>query len=209
MDSIVSRFLQANVTEAMPALRTNIAKQLVVYEEHGLRLAKLLLEKKKQAAKDKLNEKTMKALGKMGGGRYIITAFKSEVNAAGVATWVMPASTEPPSVAVAIAKEDFLQSMMQVGDTFVLNMLEEGNYLPLMQHFQQAFEPGTDMLEGVDTVLVDGGMVLKGGCPYLACKVASRMDASDHTIVYAEMVGGEVLRDAPIAANYRKTAAYY
>lgn len=121
----------------------------------------------------------------------------------------MPASTEPPSVAVAIAKEDTLQSMMQVGDTFVINMLEEGNYLPLMQQFQQAFDPGADMFEGVDTLNVDGGVALKGGCAFLTCKVTSRMDASDHTIVCAEVAGGEVLREVPVAANYRKTAAYY
>jgi flavin reductase (DIM6/NTAB) family NADH-FMN oxidoreductase RutF len=212
VDSIVSRFVQVGVGEAMPALKVldgSEEKHLVVYEEHGLNLAKKLLEKKKAAAKDKLNEKTMKALGKMGGGRYVITASKSDVTGAGVATWVMPASTEPPSVAVAVAKEDSLQSLMQVGDTFVVNMLEEGNYLPLVKHFQQAFQPGADKLEGVDTLPLEGGVALKGGCAYLTCKVSSRMDASDHVIVTSEVVDGQVLREAPIAANYRKTAAYY
>jgi flavin reductase (DIM6/NTAB) family NADH-FMN oxidoreductase RutF len=196
----------------MPALKVldgSEEKHLVVYEGHGLNLAKKLLEKKKAAAKDKLNEKTMKALGKMGGGRYVITASKSDVTGAGVATWVMPASTEPPSVAVAVAKEDGLQSLMQVGDTFVVNMLEEGNYLPLMKHFQQTFQPGADKLEGIETLPLEGGVALKGGCAYLACRVSSRMDASDHVIVTSEVVDGQVLREAPIAANYRKTAAYY
>jgi flavorubredoxin/flavin reductase (DIM6/NTAB) family NADH-FMN oxidoreductase RutF len=212
VDSIVSRFVQVGIPEAMPALRLldgSPEKHLVIYEEHGLLLAKKLLEKKKQAAKDKLNEKTMKALGKMGGGRYIITASKAEVNCAGAATWVMPASTEPPSVAMAIAKEDALQTVMQVGDTFVVNMLEEGNYLPLLKHFQQSFAPGADVLEGIETFPVEGGSALKGGCAFLTCKVSSRMDASDHVIICSEVMAGEVLREAPIAANYRKTAAYY
>ncbi|CAK0863494.1 unnamed protein product [Prorocentrum cordatum] len=151
----------------------------------------------------------MKALGKMGGGRYIITASKAGVNCAGVATWLMPASTEPPSVAMAVAKEDALQTVMQVGETFVVNMLEEGNYLPLLKHFQQSFAPGADVLEGIEVLQVEGGSALKGGCAFLTCRVSSRMDASDHTIICSEVVAGEVLREAPIAANYRKTAAYY
>merc|ERR1712137_20008 len=54
VDSIVSRFVQVGIPEAMPSLRLldgTEDKHLVIYEEHGLRLAKMLLEKKKQAAK--------------------------------------------------------------------------------------------------------------------------------------------------------------
>merc|ERR1711972_823887 len=111
----------------------------------GLQLAKKLQSKKKQAAKDKLDLKTTEALGKMGSGRYIVTSKKGEIASAAVATWVMPASSEPPSVAVAIAKDHPMQSLTQVGDTFVVNMLEEGNYLDLMKHFQKDIMPGDDI----------------------------------------------------------------
>merc|ERR1711966_115564 len=182
---------------------------MLVFEESGLTLAKSLLEKKKQAAKDKLNEKTMTALGKMSGGRYVLTATKAGVNNASVATWVMPASTEPPTVAVAIAKEASLNAIMQVGDTFVVNMLEEGNYLDVVKHFQQSFAPGADHLQDIDTLAVEGGLALKSSAAFLKCEVVSRMDASDHVIITAQVLAGETLREAPIAANYRKTAAYY
>jgi len=172
------------------------------------------LSKKKQAAKDKLDQKTTEALGKMGSGRYIISAKNGEISSAAVATWVMPASTEPPSIAVAISKDHSLQSLMQVGDHFVVNILEEGNYLDVVKHFQQDRYPGEDLFEGISTADVqaaDGmeGIAVTSACAYLFCRVFSRMDASDHTVICGEAVAGQVMREAPTAANYRKTAAYY
>merc|ERR1719376_654340 len=120
-------------------------KTLAYFEDSGRQLAKSMLSKKKQAAKDKLDAQTTAALGKMGSGRYIVTSKKGEISSAAVATWVMPASSEPPSVAVAISKDHALQSLTQMGDTFVVNMLEEGNYLDLMKHFQQDLMPGQDI----------------------------------------------------------------
>jgi len=51
--------------------------------------------------------------------------------------------------------------------------------------------------------------VVKGGCVYMICRVVSRMDASDHYIITAELIQGDLVKDVPIAANHRKTAAYY
>merc|ERR1712039_348191 len=217
VDVLVSRWVQTGIQEALPALRMQQGseqKTLAFYEDSGRALAKNLLSKKKQAAKDKLDQKTTEALGKMGSGRYIVSAKKGDVSSAAVATWVMPASTEPPSVAVAIAKDHSLESMMQVGDHFVVNMLEEGNYVDIMKHFQQDRRPGEDVFEGMSTLEVESaegieGIALTGACAYLTCRVYSRMDASDHTVICGEAVSGQVMREAPTAANYRKSAAYY
>jgi len=216
VDSIVSRWVQTGIEEGLPALRQQPGgeqRTLAFYEDCGRQLAAGLLSKKKQAAKDKLDQKTMAALGKMGGGRYIVSASKDEIRSAAVATWVMPASTEPPSVAVAVAKDHSLQSLMQVGDSFVVNMLEEGNYLDLLKHFQRDLMPGDDVFEGVETFDVaapgSSGVAVAGACAHLLCRVASRMDASDHTVICGEAVEGQVVREAPTAANYRKSAAYY
>ena len=130
---------------------------MAVLEDSGRLLAKKMLEKKKQAAQDKLDQKTTEALGKMGSGRYVVTGKKGEISTAAVATWVVPASTDPPSVAVAIAKDHPLQSPLQIGDKLVVNMLEESNYLDVMKHFQKDIMPGDDSFEGVGTSLVNIG----------------------------------------------------
>ena len=109
----------------------------------------------------------------MGSGRCVVTGKKGEISTAAVATWVVPASTDPPSVAVAIAKDHPLQSLLQIGDKLVVNMLEESNYLDVMKHFQKDIMPGDDSFEGVGTSLVnigDGeatGIAVTGCCAYL------------------------------------------
>jgi len=218
VDAMVSRFVQLGVPEAVPALRSmgsTTEKNLVAYEESGRKLGKVLASKKKQDAKAKLNQKTVEALGKMSHGRYIVTTQRAGISAAEVATWVMPAGTEPLTIAVAIAKDASIASFLQVKDTFVLNGLEEGNYLDILKHFQQDFAAGADVFSGIETaeVIVQGeeerSVVIKGGCLYMVCRVISRMDAHDHYIVTAELLQGNLVKDVPVAASHRKTAAYY
>lgn len=216
VDALVSRWVQSGFQEALPGLKTQAgsdAKNLAFFEGSGLALAKALLSKTKAAAKDKLDAQTMQALGKMGGGRYIISANKGEIRSGAIATWVMPASSEPPSLAVSVPKDHPLQSLIQVGDTFVVNLLEEGNYLEVFKHFQQDLKPGQDIFEGIATTEVEskGGkhIAVPDACAFITCRVFSRMDASDHVVICGEAVSGQIVRDAPTAANYRKSGAYY
>jgi hypothetical protein len=50
-----------------------------------------------------------------------------------VASWVAQASFEPLGLTVAVAKDRAIESLMQVGDSFVLNCLGEAEYGPLMK----------------------------------------------------------------------------
>jgi flavin reductase (DIM6/NTAB) family NADH-FMN oxidoreductase RutF len=61
-----------------------------------------------------------------------------------LASWVSQASFQPLGVTIAVAKDRAIESLMQVGDQFVLNVLEEGNYQGLMKHFLKRFPPGAD-----------------------------------------------------------------
>jgi len=221
VDSIIGRFVQIGIPEAAEPVRIVDSvkeKDLQVAEESARVLARGLTAKKKQDKKAKLDQKTMEALGKMSSGRYILTATKSEVNAAEVATWVMPVSTQPLSVAVAVAKDRNITSLMQMGDLFVVNALEEGNYINILKHFQQDFKPGENVFDGIDVVEVmansengssNRGVVVAGSCAYVVCKVVGRMDANDHYVISGQVVQGNMVKDAPIAVNHRKSAAYY
>lgn len=46
---------------------------------------------------------------------------------------------------------------MQVGDTFVLNCLGEGEYSALMKHFLKRFPAGADRFEGVQVFTAANG----------------------------------------------------
>ena len=102
--------------------------------------------------------------------------------------------------------------MLQVGDNFVLNCLEEGNYSKNMKHFLKRFPPGADRLDGIEwTQAENGSPVLEEGiCAYIECKVLSRMEAGDHWLTYAQITGGSVVQpDKRTAEHHRKVANYY
>ncbi|HBY77555.1 MAG TPA: diflavin flavoprotein A, partial [Cyanobacteria bacterium UBA11148] len=152
-----------------------------------------------------------KALGRISGGLYIITAKKGEVKSAMLASWVTQASFKPLGLTIAVAKDRAIESLMQVGDRFVLNILEEGNYQGLMKHFLKRFPPGADRFEGVKTQsAANGSPILTDALAYLECNVETRMELSDHWIVYASVDMGRVSKaDALTAVHHRKVGNYY
>jgi flavin reductase (DIM6/NTAB) family NADH-FMN oxidoreductase RutF len=152
-----------------------------------------------------------RALGRISGGLYLITARKGDVASATIASWVMQASMEPMGIAIAIAKDRAIESLLQVGDPFVLNILEEGNYQSLMKHFLKRFPPGADRFTGVATYrATNGAPILADALAYLECEVCSRSDGSDHWLVYAAVRVGRVAKiDGITAVHHRKVGNHY
>lgn len=102
--------------------------------------------------------------------------------------------------------------VLQVGDTFVMNCLEEGNYSTNMKHFLKRFPPGADRLDGIEwSPAKNGSPVLDSGIvAYMECKVVSRMETADHWLTYAQVTDGAVVNsDKKTAVHRRKVANYY
>lgn len=152
-----------------------------------------------------------KALGRISGGLYIITAKKGELSSAMLASWVSQASFEPLGLTVAVAKDRAIEALMQVGDTFVLNILAQDNYQGLMKHFLKRFAPGADRFAGIKTQPAkNGSPILSEALAYLECQVATRMELSDHWIVYATVQDGRVSNpDVLPAVHHRKVGNHY
>ncbi len=152
-----------------------------------------------------------KALGRLSGGLYIITAKRGEAASAMLASWVSQASLEPVGITIAVAKDRAIESLMHVGDRFVLNILEEGNYQPLMKHFLKRFQPGADRFAGIKVYdAANGSPILADSLAYLECEVVSRMEGDDHWIVYSTVDVGRVAKaDALTAVHHRKVGNHY
>jgi len=152
-----------------------------------------------------------KALGRLSGGLYILTAQKGELSSAMLASWVMQASTTPLGVAIAVAKDRAMESFLRVGDRFVLNVLEEGNSQPLMKHFLTRFAPGADRFAGVKTFpSQQGSPILAEALAYLECEVTSRLESHDHWIVYSTVHTGRVAKaEGLTAVHHRKVGNHY
>ena len=180
-------------------------------EESGTDMGQLLTLKDAIKKMKSLDSDLDKALGRISGGLYIITAKKGDLTSGMLASWIAQASFEPLGFTVAVAKDRAIESLMQVGDRFVLNVLEEGNYQGLMKHFLKRFPPGADRFEGVNTQPAQNGSpILTDALAYLECTVTSRMECSDHWIVYSSVDTGRVSKsDAMTASHHRKVGNHY
>lgn len=214
IDPLLSRFMDLGLKQGFPSIRVKDTPNEQTYqlcEESGTDLGQRLTQSAKTKKLKSIDNELEKALGRISSGLYIITAQKGELNGAMLASWVSQASFEPLGFTVAVAKDRAIESLMQVGDRFVLNVLEEGNYQSLMKHFLKRFPPGADRFAGVKTRTAENGSpILADALAYLECEVSSRMECSDHWIVYSTVDTGKVSKpEALTAVHHRKIGNYY
>ena len=214
IDPLLSKFRNLGLTTAFPAIRIKETPKENTYklcEEAGTDLGQWVTRDRSIKAMKSLGADLDKALGRLSGGLYIITAKKGDVSSAMLASWVNQASFKPLGISIAVAKDRAIESLMQVGDKFVLNALEEGNYQRLMKHFLKRFAPGADRFEGVRTQPAENGApILADALAYMECEVISRMDGGDHWIVYSTVYAGRVSKpDALTAVHHRKVGNHY
>ncbi|MEG4917869.1 MULTISPECIES: diflavin flavoprotein [unclassified Microcoleus] len=209
-----NKFKELGLKEAFPNILIKESPTEASYQlcdEAGTDLGQWLTRDKAVKQMKALDSDLDKALGRISGGLYIITAQKGEVSGAMLASWVTQASFKPLGLTIAVAKDRAIESMMHAGDKFVLNVLEEGNYQTLMRHFLKRFAPGADRFAGVKTQpATNGSPILTDSLAYMECEVVSRMELSDHHIVYAIVDNGRVSNpDALPAVHHRKVGNHY
>jgi flavin reductase (DIM6/NTAB) family NADH-FMN oxidoreductase RutF len=214
IDPLLTKFREVGLSEVFSSIRVKDTPSEAIYqlcEEAGVDFGQWLNRDRSIKERKAYDNDLEKAIGRISGGLYIITAKKGEISGAMLASWVSQASFEPPGFTVAVAKDRAIESLMQVGDRFVLNVLEEGKYQLLMKHFLKRFKPGDDRFAGIDTQTASNGSpILTDALAYLECKVVSRMEVSDHWIVYSEVSAGRVSNpDALTAVHHRKIGNYY
>ncbi|MBH8572653.1 diflavin flavoprotein [Nostocaceae cyanobacterium CENA369] len=214
IDPLLSKFRNLGLATVFPAIRIKQTPTENIYklcEEAGTDLGQWVTRDRSIKNMKSLGADLDRALGRISGGLYIITAKKSDVSSAMLASWVAQASFKPLGFSIAVAKDRAIESLMQVGDRFVLNVLEEGNYQKLMKHFLKRFAPGADRFEGVRTQPAENGApILTDALAYVECEVVSRMDCGDHWAVYSTVYAGRVSDpDALTAVHHRKVGNHY
>jgi len=219
IDTVASQLRSLGQKQAFAPLRIRQVPGAADYqlcEEAGTDLGQLLTRDKAIAAMKALDGDLDKALGRLSGGLYVVTARQGEGDSvrsgAMVASWVSQASFDPPGISIAVSKDRAIESLLQVGDRFVLNILREDNHQPLLRHFLRRFPPGADRFAGVNVLegVASGGPVLGDALAFLGCRVTQRMEVPDHWIVYAEVEQGNVSDStARTAVHHRKVGNHY
>lgn len=209
-----NKFQENGLSEAFPPILvkgtpTQIINQ--VCEEAGTDLGQWLTRDRNVQQIKAIDSSLQKALGRISNGLYIITATKGDISSAMVASWVTQASLTPLGIAIAVAKDRAIESFLQIGDRFVLNVLEEGNYQHLIRHFLKRFPPGADRFEDIPIVPANNGSPILGeSLAYVECEVSKRLECSDHWIVYSIVQAGRVAKlDVLTAVHHRKVGNHY
>ncbi len=211
---LLAKFRDLGLNPAFPPILIKEIPKAAVYklcEEAGTDLGQRLFRERSVKQIKALDNDLEKALGRLSSGLYILTAQQGNLSSAMVASWVAQASFKPLGVTVAVARDRAIESLLHVGDRFVLNVLEEGNYQGLMKHFLQRFPPGADRFQGVRTYPATNGCpILADALAYMECEVSSRIECGDHWLVYSTVKVGRVSKpDALTAVHHRKVGNYY
>ncbi len=209
-----NKFRELGLKEIFPAILIKETPTESIYQlcdEAGTDLGQWLSRDKAVKQMKALDSELDKALGRLSGGLYIITAKKGEMTSAMLASWIVQASFKPLGLTIAVAKDRAIEALMHVGDKFVLNVLAEDNYQGLMKHFLKRFPPGADRFAGIKTQTANNGSpILTDALAYLECEVSSRMELNDHWLVYATVDSGRVSHpDALPAVHHRKVGNHY
>jgi flavorubredoxin/flavin reductase (DIM6/NTAB) family NADH-FMN oxidoreductase RutF len=209
-----NKFREVGITERFPPIllkETPNPSLDQLCEEAGTDLGQWLTRDRTVQQIKALDTDLERALGRLSGGLYIITARKGDVSSAMLASWVTQASLNPLGIAIAVAKDRAIEALLHVGDYFVLNILEEDRYQSLMRHFLKRFAPGSDRFAGVKTYDASNGCaILADALAYVECSVESRMDCGDHWVIYSSVQAGRVAKAHGLTAvHHRKVGNHY
>jgi ferric-chelate reductase [NAD(P)H] len=146
------------------------------------------------------------ALRNIGYGMYIIGASKGDKLNAQIANTVFQITSQPPTVAVSINKNNLTHEFISESQAFSASILCEDTELPFIGRFGFRSGREIDKLKGINYKIGETGspIVLDYATSYMEVKVTKEVDMGSHTIFIGEVVAGAVLTDKTCM-----TYAYY
>ena len=150
-----------------------------------------------------------RALGRVPSGIFILTTCRGEQTTGMLASWVMQAGFDPPTVSVAVKLGRYVCDWLSAGAPFVLNLVGDGQ-THFLKHFGSGFAAEEPAFEGVEITRSDRGVpILSASAGYLECQPTQHVDSGDHRIFLATISGGDLLVDVPPMVHVRKSGAHY
>ena len=147
-----------------------------------------------------------RALHKIGYGLYVVGSRKGDRLNGQIANTVFQITSEPPTIAVSINKNNLSHEFIKESKVFTVSVLSQDTPLSFIGHF--GFKSGRDMdkLEGINykTGETQAPVVTDNTLAYLEARVIQEIDAGTHTIFIGELAEAEVLKEGE-----PMTYAYY
>ena len=148
----------------------------------------------------------MKAIQKICYGLYVISSKNGNKINGQIANTAFQITSDPPTVAISINKQNFTHEYIQDSKVFSVSMLSKEAPMILIGNF--GFKSGRDIDKFKDAkfrIGVTGSPILLDyTIGYLDCEVLSSTDVGTHTVFIGKVVDCETLSDAE-----PMTYAYY
>ena len=148
----------------------------------------------------------LKALYKLSYGLYVVSSRKGDKLNGQIANTVFQITSEPPTIAVSINKNNLTHEFIKDSRVFTASILSQDTPLPFIGHF--GFKSGReiDKLEGINYKIgeTQAPVVIDNALAYLEARVIQEVDVGTHTIFIGELVGADVIREGETM-----TYAYY
>ncbi len=148
----------------------------------------------------------LKALYKLGYGLYIVSSKKGERFNGQVANTVFQITSQPPTIAVSINKNNLTYDYIKQSKVFTASILAQDTPLAFIGHF--GFKSGRDIdkFKGINYKMgtTKAPVVTDHTLAYLEARLLQEVDAGTHSIFIGEVVGAEV-----IGEGEPMTYAYY
>jgi len=147
----------------------------------------------------------LKALRNCSYGLYVISSRKGDRLNGQIANTVFQVTSDPPTIAVSINKQNLTHEFISESKVFVASVLSQDTPLSFIGHF--GFKSGreVDKLKDVNYKLGEAKapIVVDHSLAYLEAKVINQLDVGTHTIFIGELVGADVLSEGePITYAY-------
>ena len=146
----------------------------------------------------------IKALYKLGYGVYVVTSKKDNRINGQIANTVFQVTSEPPTVAVSINKNNLTHEFIKESRVFATSVLCEETPLNFIGRF--GFKSGRDSnkFDGIEYKIGETGapIVIDNAVSYLEARVTKEMDVGTHTIFVGEVVNADVVAEHKVCMTY-------
>lgn len=129
---------------------------------------------------------------------WLLTAAARPRRGGLIATFVIQASIVPeiPRVLVGLSKQHFTWELLEASRAFTLHLFAE-DHLDWVWRFGMQSGREFDKLAGVaHRIGLTGSPILAGAIGWLDCRVEAKLDIGDRTVYVAEVLDGQMVRDA-------------
>jgi ferric-chelate reductase [NAD(P)H] len=141
----------------------------------------------------------LNALHKISYGMYIVGSHKGENLNGQIANTVFQISSEPPTIAVSINKNNLTHEYIKESKVFSASVLCEAAPLPFIGGFGFKSGRDADKLKGINYKIGQTGspVFLDNTTAYIEAEVLQDVDAGTHTVFIGKVVAAEILNENP------------